>query len=281
MNSDQQFSRNAGDHEANLGEIFQELKTADQLLDVTLVTSKGQIKAHKIVLSACSPFFRRVLYNNPHQNSMIYLKGVSHFSLEKLVKFMYDGEVSIKQEDLDNFLEIANDLNVKGLTQNTCMEVTIPSKRQRIEINQGNIQEPPQSLNMIFYSNPTVKIEPTNHPYSNPTVKLEPSNHPTASTHTSVNLNHPAVKQSLPVISSIVSVVPSSGQEVPSGHCQALAMAMPGDSQNLLRVKQTNELITHAKIIENKTLGLWMCSACTFTHPGLTTMQQHIQAQHF
>eukprot|EP00092_Neocalanus_flemingeri_P069998 GFUD01085863.1.p1 GENE.GFUD01085863.1~~GFUD01085863.1.p1 ORF type:complete len:117 (+),score=32.57 GFUD01085863.1:68-418(+) len=115
MNSEQQFSRDVSDHEASLSNIFRELKTAEQLLDVTLVTSEGQLNAHKIVLSACSPFFKSILDNNPHQSPMIYLKGVSHSSLEKLVLFMYEGEVSIKQEELANFLEFAKDLKVRAL----------------------------------------------------------------------------------------------------------------------------------------------------------------------
>ena len=90
MTAAQQFTRDINDYEGSLSQVFRELKTCEQLLDVSLVTSEGQIKAHKVVLSACSPFFRSVLNTNPHPSPMIYLKGVSHSCMEKLISFMYE-----------------------------------------------------------------------------------------------------------------------------------------------------------------------------------------------
>ena len=285
MNPEKHFCRNVSDHEASLSNIFRELKTADQLLDVTLVTSEGQIKAHKIVLSACSPFFQSVLFNNPHQSPMIYLKGVSHSSMEKLVLFMYEGEVSIQQEELASFLEIAKDLKVKGLSQNTSDEAIRPSKRHRMDSNHGNNQESSPNLNMIFYSNPIVKSEP-----NNPTLP-----------HTNVYMNHPNVKLeqitvepdiSTPINQPIMTAQSGTEQGAASEHYQAggtqmtewsetLAIQSQVDNQNMLKLKPPSDLLNQAKILENKSLGLWMCSACTFTHPVLTTMQNHIQTQHF
>jgi hypothetical protein len=35
------------------------------------------LQAHRVILSACSPFFKAVLRRNPHQHPLLYLKGVS------------------------------------------------------------------------------------------------------------------------------------------------------------------------------------------------------------
>jgi len=76
-----------------------------------------QVDAHKLVLSACSPFFRSILRQNPHQHPLIYLKGVQLAELQAVLNFMYHGEVSVAQDDLNSFLAVAEDLQVKGLTQ--------------------------------------------------------------------------------------------------------------------------------------------------------------------
>ena len=74
------------------------------------------MQAHKVILAACSPFFRRILNRNPHANPLIYLKGVDYNSLQSILNFMYHGEVHIAQEDLNAFLRAAQELAVKGLT---------------------------------------------------------------------------------------------------------------------------------------------------------------------
>merc|ERR1712025_633624 len=73
--------------------------------------------AHRVIMSACSPFFRNMLRRHPHQNPLIYLKGVLFNDLQSVLTFMYHGEVNISQEDLNSFLAVAEDLKVKGLTQ--------------------------------------------------------------------------------------------------------------------------------------------------------------------
>ena len=88
--------------------------------DVTLVPDdegQGQICAHKVVLSACSPFFSRVLRKNRHHpNPIIFIKGVRMAELEAIINFMYNGELSVPHADLSGFLEAAETLKVRGLT---------------------------------------------------------------------------------------------------------------------------------------------------------------------
>ena len=79
--------------------------------------SLSGMTAHKVVLSACSSFFRSVLRRNPHQHPLLYMKGVRYTDLQSVLNFMYHGEVNVAQEDLNGFLAVAEDLRVKGLTQ--------------------------------------------------------------------------------------------------------------------------------------------------------------------
>lgn len=84
--------------------------------DVTLVCNGGrQVGAHKAILSACSPFFRQILLNNPHSNPLIYLQGISYQDLDTIIRFIYLGEAQLPQKDLETFLKASEALKIKGL----------------------------------------------------------------------------------------------------------------------------------------------------------------------
>merc|ERR1719507_2449296 len=95
-----------------------ELREDKDFFDVTLACDDQQMQAHKVILSACSPFFRSVLKKNPHAHPLLYLKGVKYVDLVAVLNFMYHGEVNVAQEELNSFLAVAEELKVKGLTQN-------------------------------------------------------------------------------------------------------------------------------------------------------------------
>jgi len=115
--SSEKFCLKWNDFEANISGAFKELRDDKDFFDVTLACDDDQINAHKVILSACSPFFRNILRRNPHQHPLLYMKGVSFANLQSVLNFMYHGEVNVAQDDLNNFLSVAEDLRVKGLTQ--------------------------------------------------------------------------------------------------------------------------------------------------------------------
>ena len=79
---------------------------------VTLACDDEQIQAHKVVLSACSPFFRTLFKWNPHPHPLVYLKDVKLSCLQSVVDFMYYGKVYVIKEELQLFLKVAEDLHV-------------------------------------------------------------------------------------------------------------------------------------------------------------------------
>ena len=105
------------DFQKNIGSSFRELQLINKFSDVTLVCEEGQqIEAHKIILSACSPFFKSVLWKNKNLHPMVYMRGLKSKDLLAIVDFMYQGETNILQEDLNGFLALANELQLQGLT---------------------------------------------------------------------------------------------------------------------------------------------------------------------
>ena len=105
---------------------FKEAHSQLEFSDVTLVSDDDKhIKSHKFILSSCSPGFRKILVNNPHQHPLIYLDNVKHEDLRSIIDFMYLGEAEVAQDDLDNFMRVASRFQVKGLSLN---ESTKPSE---------------------------------------------------------------------------------------------------------------------------------------------------------
>jgi hypothetical protein len=116
--ANEQFCLKWNDFETNVSTAFRELREDKDFFDVTIACDDEQIQAHKVILAACSTFFRSVLKRNRHEHPLLYLKGVKYIDLVAVLNFMYHGEVNVAQEQLNDFLGIAEELKVKGLTQN-------------------------------------------------------------------------------------------------------------------------------------------------------------------
>merc|ERR1711915_492688 len=117
MDSQQKFCLKWNQFNQNIKDVFNELRQTDDMFDVTIALDDGtQIGAHKVILAACSSFFRGLFTTNQHIHPWIYLKGIKSFELNAVVDFMYQGEVNVPQDSLTQFLETAEDLKVKGLS---------------------------------------------------------------------------------------------------------------------------------------------------------------------
>ena len=75
-----------------------------------------QVRAHKVVLSSSSSFFRQFLRDHSQPNPWLFLRGVEAKLLDWLMDFIYLGEVMVTQESFPAFLALARDLGVRGLT---------------------------------------------------------------------------------------------------------------------------------------------------------------------
>jgi len=116
MAEQEKFCLRWSDFENNISKAFRELKNDEDFFDVTLACDGKQLQAHKVILCACSPFFKSVLKQNKHPHPLLYLKGVKYEEILSILDFMYYGEANVTQVDLSSFLATAEDLQVKGLS---------------------------------------------------------------------------------------------------------------------------------------------------------------------
>ena len=124
------------DFETNAPNTIKELWNDQNFTDVTLATVDGhQINVHKVILSSCSQFFRNILLRNPHPNPLLYLKDIRFKELEMIIKFIYQGQCDVGDEELKDFLDTGKALEISGLMENMEMgeeeEVeSVPMKEQ-------------------------------------------------------------------------------------------------------------------------------------------------------
>merc|ERR1712012_282717 len=120
MGSSDNFCLRWNDFESNISTSFRELREDSEFLDVTLCCDNGVdvVQAHKVILAACSPLFRKILsrQKSTGQNPFLYLKGIRLKELRAVLDFIYHGEVNVAQDSLNNFLAVAEELAIKGLT---------------------------------------------------------------------------------------------------------------------------------------------------------------------
>ena len=87
---------------------FRNLYEDDLFTDVTLACEGNKkIKAHKVILTACSNFLKYILQDNQHPHPLIYLQGIDFENLLLLKNFMYLGKAMIEHENIQTFVNMS------------------------------------------------------------------------------------------------------------------------------------------------------------------------------
>lgn len=161
MATTQQYSLKWNNYISHLAYHFENLRTEEEFTDVTLCCEGKKIKAHKIILSACSTYFRDVFKENPHPHPVIIFKNVKHNDLQSIIQFMYNGEVSVIQELLPTFLQTAELLQVRGLTDTNLTESAKNLVAEEPRPTETLFFAVPQETNKILTALSTTPIKTT------------------------------------------------------------------------------------------------------------------------
>ncbi|XP_064115460.1 longitudinals lacking protein, isoforms H/M/V-like isoform X5 [Macrobrachium nipponense] len=97
------------------------LQREGEMADVTVVCGDGsRVRAHQLILAACSSFFRDFLRENPSKDPIILLPmEIRYPELRAMVEFMYTGQVCVSQDRLQNFMRGARYLRIRGVEDTT------------------------------------------------------------------------------------------------------------------------------------------------------------------
>jgi len=299
MVSAEKFCLRWNDFESNISVAFRELREDKDFFDVTLACDDDQIEAHKVILSACSPFFRTILKRNHHERPLLYLRGVKYMDLMAVLNFMYHGEVNVAQDDLNSFLSIAEDLKVKGLTQ---------SKGDGVSKERHNVNNAKQDL-----PNKTAQLIQTKKPHSMPPsnqserlehisayqadddiqevvpVKTEPVSHPPETQHIQIHddgqqdqVGDPNLENSIAMYEGNYPDYDNYGEGGDQNYDGAMLVASNVDGNKGLEIHE--ELLrSMMEKIDDGIMGPYIqCSVCKRSYkPSQTTnLKNHIEAKH-
>ena len=111
------FALKWADFQRNIETTFEEVKLSQDFSDVTLVGEDFELEAHRLVLSAGSQIFQKVLKKAKHPHPMIFLNRTKKAEIEAVLSFLYLGEVTICHENLEQFLVTAKELKIRGFME--------------------------------------------------------------------------------------------------------------------------------------------------------------------
>jgi len=304
--ANEKFCLRWNDFENNISNAFKELRDDKDFFDITLACDDDQMQAHKVILSACSPFFRNILRRNHHQHPLLYLKGVKYSDLQSVLNFMYHGEVNIAQDELNSFLAVAEDLKVKGLTQSQSrdsMKTTNQGQASK-KHNQLSAPEPPSPRLTEREPPPPFKRPRPNPPVASSSfaprsvdddiqevvpIKSEPMPPPVPeyTTHQPVALQEQVEDGSLDAYQDDSQVYDDYGQYGDEQHYQGAA-----DTSHSLQSFEGGKGPTHAGVTSPDDLYIfctkepgqnkWKCSICSdYTNNGRNHVRNHVESKHF
>jgi len=279
----EKFCLRWNDFEKNISSAFKELRDDKDFFDVTLACEDEQIKGHKVILAACSPFFRNILRRNQHEHPLLYMKGVKYTDLQAVLNFMYHGEVNVAQEELNSFLSVAEDLRVKGLTQNTA-EAKQPKRSEPAVVPRDNHREQP-TLPRTPHPVPDQDIQEV------VPIKSEPLPLVNQDRHHIQRQPQPQVYNTLPENQTVVTYQEETGYE-DYGDYQDQMYTEEDISMDHNRTMQTGSAVkgsyaefleecVRTKLIKNADCKAYTCNLCEKVCGDLSIARFHLESKHF
>lgn len=158
---DQTYCLRWNNHKTNLVEILDGLFQKKDYVDCTLQVDDTAFPVHRVVLAANSSYFQNMLQNAPmDNNTYILFPGVRGREMRILLDYMYTGEVNVTQRDILRIIQIAEQLEIKGLTDMS--EIKDKFDRNKVEelpgYNLNSIQA--SHINNNKLTNQTTKSSP-------------------------------------------------------------------------------------------------------------------------
>ena len=135
---------------------FRDLGSSGDFSDVTLAGADGQlVEAHRVILSSCSPVLKMILLKISNSHPVLYMKGMNIEDIGLLLKFVYTGEVTLEKENLESFLETANDLQIAGLVKPAIKDIAEPN----VVEGEKNVEKESLKSNSHLEVKEPVKVE--------------------------------------------------------------------------------------------------------------------------
>ena len=155
----------------------EQLYQGEEFTDVVISAGNQTFRAHKLVLSICSPYFQNLFRKLGPEKHVIFLKDISAKHLELLLQYMYVGEIKVQEDELVTVLNVAQSLEIRGLTDNSEPKQTPSSSNTRssavLPAPVKRKSPPPQSSSVQTVKKPRPMEQQRAQPFTPSLVKME------------------------------------------------------------------------------------------------------------
>ncbi|KAM6440908.1 kelch-like protein 2 isoform 2-T2 [Liasis olivaceus] len=102
--------------------VLNELRSQNLLCDVTIVAEDMEIAAHRVVLASCSPYFHAMFTGemSESQAKKVRIKEVDGWTLKILIEYVYTGEITVTEENVQVLLPAASLLQLQDVKKSCC-----------------------------------------------------------------------------------------------------------------------------------------------------------------
>lgn len=90
---------------------FRSHRVDDDTADITLCCAGGQVRCHRFVLAAASPYFDEMFENGNIQDTICFLRMTIE-DLLYVLTFIYDGSVALPNDRVQSFEEAARKFRI-------------------------------------------------------------------------------------------------------------------------------------------------------------------------
>ena len=237
------------DFQENIKSSYCELREEGQFCDVTLASEDLEIKAHRVILSASSLSLKNILLRHTHPNPLVYMTGVNSKTLASIVEFIYLGEVNICEDNLNDFINLADELQVKGMSgklfeQTKTEDIVTKYGKEESPVNHGQNIENPHPGEREY------KDKTNNEQQLNEAIALKESTGP----------NHSPIE-----MENIFVAVKGTGKKLkmlPGRKLEKSKVSMPLTAISNEAMEKINEIIEKRKSLSGPTI--WTCTICDF-----------------
>ena len=109
-------------HPKTLLETLDGLRNTGDLCDVTITVGSRRIAAHKVVLSACSPYFKAMFTGEMAESRQkeVNIKDVDEKATAQLIDFAYTGSIRIDESNVQTVLPAACLMQLSEIQEACC-----------------------------------------------------------------------------------------------------------------------------------------------------------------
>ena len=107
-----------GSHFSNSFHMLKEMRENGEMCDVILCTDDSrEVPAHRVVLSACSPYFHAMFTTNflEARQPVVHLKDLDGDTLEDIINYFYTSKLCIDYTNVEGIIKLAKVLHISQL----------------------------------------------------------------------------------------------------------------------------------------------------------------------